>query len=281
MPAITQMAPANKRVVPRSAWALLALIMVAGGVARFWNLDWDHGAYTLHPDEWALNEVVRRIFPDPNPHFFFYGGFPIYLDRFTAEVLSFLTGDNWLDRVRLALVGRFYSALESTLILPLLFDIGRRLWSVWAGLIAAACGAGAALLIQAAHFGTVDTLLTLEGMCVLWASLRIASEPRPRWYALAGVALGLAVATKLTGATLVLMPLLAHFVRSRRTIGASVSILTACVGHVGYCGLPAYVSLLSARFARLMGCHPGAIWRTGRNRACLYVAVYWEHTVHL
>ena len=68
-------------------------------------------AYTLHPDEWALNQVVRRLGPDLNPHFFFYGSFPIYLYRATAEALSWLTGLDWLDTSRVALIGRFYAAL--------------------------------------------------------------------------------------------------------------------------------------------------------------------------
>ncbi len=106
---------------------LLAGVVLLGGIARFWNLDWDAGYYTLHPDEWALNQVVERLGPDLNPHFFFYGSFPIYLYRATAELLRGLTGVDWLDTSRISLIGRFYSALESTLMLPLIFLVGRRL----------------------------------------------------------------------------------------------------------------------------------------------------------
>ena len=126
---------------------LLFCIVLLGAVARFWNLDWDAGAYTLHPDEWALNQVVRRLGPDLNPHFFFYGSFPIYLYRGTAEVLSGLTGLDWLDSSRVALIGRFYAALCSTLMLPLVFLIGKRLWGLTAGLVAASLTATAPLLI--------------------------------------------------------------------------------------------------------------------------------------
>src|SRR5438270_5542078 len=148
------------RADPPIVLVLLGVIIAAGAALRFWNLNWDRGAYTFHPDEWAVNEVVRRIGPDAHPHFFFYGAFPIYLYRLTADALTRITGVNWLDRERLALVGRAWSASVSVAILPLLFVIGRRMWGAWAGLVAAACAAGAALLIQAAHFGTVDTLLT-------------------------------------------------------------------------------------------------------------------------
>lgn len=206
----------STRMARRGRWsaaALLGGIVLLGALARFWNLNWDGGAYDLHPDEWALNEVVRRLGPDGNPHFFFYGTLPIYLYRATAEMLSALTGQDWLDRERLALVGRGWSALASTALLPLVFVVGRRLWGPAAGLVAAACTAGAALLIQAAHFGTVDSAVTLGGAVLLWAALRIAAGGGARWYGLAGVVLGLAVATKLTAGSFVLLPLLAHLLR--------------------------------------------------------------------
>ena len=201
------------RLPGQRAYVLLAAIVLLGAGARFWNLNWDGGAYTLHPDEWALNEVVRRLGPDGHPHFFFYGTFPIYLYRVTAAMLGVLTGLDWLAPERLALVGRTYSALASTALLPLVFLVGRQLWGVGAGLVAAACTAGAALLIQAAHFGTVDTLVTLAGVTLLWAALGIAAGGGARLYAFAGVVLGLAVATKLTAGSFVLLPLLAHLLR--------------------------------------------------------------------
>lgn len=195
---------------------ILALIVAAGAVARFWNLDWDQGAYTFHPDEWAINQVVRRLGPDLNPHFFFYGSLPIYLYRATADLLTFITGTDWLDPTRLPLVGRLYSALVETALIPLVFVVGRRAFrSAGAGLLASALTAGAALLIQAAHFGTVDSLLTLFGVALLWISMRISRSPDVRWYVLAGVVLGMALATKLTSATYIVMPLLAHLLRKR------------------------------------------------------------------
>jgi len=196
---------------------LLVIIIIFGALARSWNLNWDGGTYNLHPDEWALNEVVRTLGPDLHPHFFFYGSFPIYLYRATAEVLGILTGMDWLAQERLALIGRTYSALAGTAILPLVFAIGRQLWGNLAGLIAASCAAGAALLIQAAHFGTVDTLVTLVGVAIFWISLRIAISGAARFYVLAGIVAGLGIATKLTAVSFLLFPLLAHFGRVRRS----------------------------------------------------------------
>lgn len=120
------------------AWPVtLAVITLLGGAARFWNLNWDDGWYVFHPDERALNDVVRRLGPDLHPHFFYYGSLPIYLYRATAELLSAITGLDWLFPGRLPLVGRHYSALFSTAMLLLVFAIGRRLWGTAAGLLAA------------------------------------------------------------------------------------------------------------------------------------------------
>jgi hypothetical protein len=195
------------------AFALLAAIVVLGAVVRFWNLNWDRGTYDLHPDERTLNEMVRRLGPDLNPHFYYYGSLPIYLYRGSAEALSALTGVDWLSQARLLLVGRFWSALASTATLLVVFAIGRRLWGVRGGLLAAALMASAALAIQAAHFSTVESLITLAVSIILWLSLRILDGGERRWYVLAGVVLGLAMATKLTSGSFIVMPLLGHFLR--------------------------------------------------------------------
>jgi len=188
---------------------LLAGVVLLGGIARFWNLYWDAGHYTLHPDEWALNQVVRRLGPDLNPHFFFYGSFPIYLYRAPSGLLTGLTGVDWLDTSRVSLIGRFYSALGSTLMLPVIFLVGRRLWNATGGLLAASLAASAPLLIQAAHFGTVDTLVTLAAIVTLWLSLRLADGAGLWTVAAVGLVIGLAVATKLTAASFLLMPAIA------------------------------------------------------------------------
>ena len=211
-PTLPPQSPARAALTPGST-VLLGGIVLLGVLARFWNLNWDGGAYSFHSDEWALNEVVRRLGPDGNPHFFFYGTLPIYLYWVTAQILGGLTGLDWLDPERLALIGRAWSALASTAMLPLVFAVGQRLWGTGAGLVAAACTAGAALLIQAAHFGTVDTAVTLAGVALLWAALHIAAGGGRRWYIVAGAVLGLALATKLTAGSFVVLPLLAHLLR--------------------------------------------------------------------
>lgn len=191
------------------------MILALGAIARFWNLDWDRGAFMFHPDEAALNQAVRHLGPDLNPHFFFYGSLPIYLYRASAEALRLLTGRDWLATARIALIGRTYSALASTALLVLVYLAGRRLWGPGAGWLAAACAAAAPLLIQAAHFGTIDTAIALAAIALLWCALQIAAGGGARWYLLAGIVLGLALATKLSAASFLILPILAHVLRPR------------------------------------------------------------------
>jgi hypothetical protein len=234
--------------------SLLLAIVALGGLARFWNLGWDRGAYTFHPDEWALNEAVRNLGSDLHPHFFFYGSLPIYLYRGIAEGLSAVTGLDWLEPVRLVLVGRGLSALFSTVTLLLLFLVGRRLWGAGGGLLAAAFGAGAALAVQAAHFGTVESLLAMEGAAILLLSLHIADGAGRGTYALAGVVWGLAVATKLTAASFLVMPLVGHVVRTAdggrsaeddgfvgRVLGSRPVIFVGCAVAAVLAAAPYYV----------------------------------------
>ncbi|HUS16937.1 MAG TPA: glycosyltransferase family 39 protein [Chloroflexia bacterium] len=231
------------------AWPVwLAAIMLIGAAARFWNLSWDRGAFTFHPDERALNEVALQLAPNLNPHFFYYGGLPIYLYRGTAEILQVLTGDPWTAPAQFTLIGRSYSALAGTATILLVFVVGRRLWGRAGGLIAAASQAATALAIQAAHFGTVDSALTLAGVMLLWVALHIAAGGHTRWYGLGGVLLGLALATKLSAASFFILPLVAHGLRVRRgyTRGWSAALgppLLLAVVALGTCLLvsPYYV----------------------------------------
>jgi 4-amino-4-deoxy-L-arabinose transferase-like glycosyltransferase len=223
----------------RGQFIVLAVILLLGGAARFWNLDWDQGTFTFYPDEAEYNRAALQLFPSLNPHFFNYGTFPIYLYRFTAAILHHLTGVDWTAVERFALIGRAYSALASTLTILVVYAIGRRLWNAWTGVLAAALLAGTALAIQSAHFGTVDTILTLEAALMLLVSLRLAEDGRRRWYVLAGIILGFGLATKLTSASFLLLPLLAHLAhirvqdssgRLRRIVGPPILLLVCAAG---------------------------------------------------
>ena len=99
--------------------AILTLFFL-GGFLRFYKLDWGEGFF-FHPDEYHIAIAVNRLdFPsNMNPEFFSYGSFSVYLIYFSKLIIqSIKTG---LPDINPILIGRFYSALFSTITILLVF----------------------------------------------------------------------------------------------------------------------------------------------------------------
>ncbi len=213
---------ASTRARPSAITLALAMVLVAGLFLRLYNLDWDDGKY-LHPDErFVVDVITSRIViawpPDLdnlldakhsllNPRSvdpqsgaerdFAYGALPLIVTDLAGSAMSKLTGDDWSTyggKVRF--VGRFLSALLDTLTALVVYFIGRRLFSRRVGLLAATIAALTPMAIQLAHFFTTDSWLTFfVALCLLW-SIEAATTGSKRWFALAGLGFGLAMATK-------------------------------------------------------------------------------------
>jgi hypothetical protein len=209
-------------------WAILAVILVAGAFFRFTGLDWDAGHH-LHPDERFLTMVEGAIKPaiatrtgqnaptvfqpaspleyyfDPtrsglNPHnvgfgFFVYGTFPLFVVRVIAESLNSVGYD------KVHLLGRALSAVADLGTVALTFLIGRRLYDSRVGLVGAALVAFCVMHIQQAHFFVFDSFLVTLVAASFYFAVDVAETGRLRSFALAGVFMGLAAATKLSMAT--------------------------------------------------------------------------------
>lgn len=207
--------------------ALLLAILGAAAYLRLVGVDWDENQH-LHPDERFLTMVGSDMTPvgslaeyfdtnrsTLNPNnighgFFVYGDLPIILVRYAGEAVRMTS---YYD---LHLVGRVVSALADLLTLLLLFFIGRRLFDWRIGLLAAALYAAAALPIQLSHFYTVDTLTSLFATAGFLFIVRVLN--RHRWvdYPLAGITLGLAIASKISIAPLAGILMLALALRVLR-----------------------------------------------------------------
>ncbi len=206
-------------------WALLALILVAGAIFRFTGIDWDSGQH-LHPDERFLTMVedalrpgiVLRATPNGpaqfqpasllsyyfdtarsglNPHnvgfgFFVYGTFPL----FAVYWLGGLLHQQGYGTIHL--FGRVLSGLSDLTTVALLYVIGRRLYGARIGLLAAALLAFCVMHIQQAHFFVFDSFLVTLIAASFYFCIDIAETGRLRSFALAGLFLGLALATKLS-----------------------------------------------------------------------------------
>jgi YYY domain-containing protein len=218
---------------------ILLGILAVGAFFRFSGLNWDSGSH-LHPDERFLTDVGSLLSGVDNPldylrtsrstlnpynvgkDFYVYGNFPMTVTRYSAEWLTglceFITdlageppsfcGYRFTAYDGIHFVGRFLSGLVDLISVFFTFLIGRRLYNVWAGLLAALLLALAVMPIQQSHFFTMDNWAATFTTVALYAAVRAASlgdiEPRwrLRWWGLFGVALGLAAASRVNIAPL-------------------------------------------------------------------------------
>ena len=197
--------------------AVTLTIVLAGALGlRLIGLDWDAGQH-LHPDERFLSIVLTQLRPaaslveyfDPaasplNPFnhgidFFVYGTFPLFL----VEGLARLAGAQSYDQAYL--IGRALSAVFDTGTVLVVYLLGRRLLGPGAALLAAALLALAVHSIQLAHFFAVDTFATFFTTAALWLLVRYAQGRDPRDLGLLGIATGLAMASKLSAALLLVL----------------------------------------------------------------------------
>ncbi|MEA3407035.1 MAG: glycosyltransferase family 39 protein [Chloroflexota bacterium] len=193
---------------------MLLLILGTALALRVYGIAWD-GGYLFHPDERQIMFVVDALsFPWPpdwsvllspespwNPHFFAYGSFPIYLLRIATGIVAQFKGDFRVLRQGY-LLGRALSALFDVGTVYLTYRLGRKLYGKAVGLLSGGLLACAVLHIQLSHFYTVDTLLVFF---VVWTvSLCVDLSRLPSWsIALPlGSVYGLALATKVSAAPL-------------------------------------------------------------------------------
>jgi YYY domain-containing protein len=221
-------------------WEVLLLVVLAlGGYYRYVGIDWAI-SYNLHPDERFFTWVETGIAPvssvseyfdtakstlNPNNRgfgFFVYGTLPLFIVQYTGVALG-KTG--WGD---FNIIGREMSAGLDLLTVLIVYLIGNRLYKkAHLGLIAAAFYAFSVLPIQYSHYFLVDTFTNFFGMLAFYFAVHIqTAEPSEvdyvgdvkgidqslSWlthgwksfipYALFGLFLGMATASKVNAAVL-------------------------------------------------------------------------------
>ena len=217
---------------------LLAALLLAALALRLYGIDWDAG-HGFHPDERSFylraDDMFRVLTLAPgyesvlakwpamtpglpdiatalsaersplNPHWFPLGSILIYAMVLVRAVAEPFTDWGAMD---LRFAGRILAALADTASVALLFVIGRRMYGWRTGLLAAALAAFAVIHIQHAHFYRPEPFTVLASLAALWAMLRLLDNRRKGDAALLGVMVGLAIATKVSVAPLILPVLL-------------------------------------------------------------------------
>ncbi|MCX6020623.1 MAG: glycosyltransferase family 39 protein, partial [Chloroflexi bacterium] len=216
----------------KRTWLLVAATAGAALALR-WYGAWFGWPYVLHPDEPHVVAAAVRFLDlrqfDLNPHFFEYPAFFIYL---TAAVLAMggylgsLLGAAPPVAALPALyaeqpapfhvAARLLSGLAGAAAIPLVFLLGRRLYSTATGVLAGALLAVNTLHVRESHYATTDALMTTLGVAASYAAVRVYHGGLVRWYLFAGIFSGLAAATKYPAGVALLSVLLAHALRSRR-----------------------------------------------------------------
>jgi len=213
----------------------IILILIVAAALRFRGLNWDDGHW-LHPDERQIffvvmeldwpSSVAEALSPDSplNPHFFAYGSLPIYLLKLVVTVLQPL----WpalRDEGNMHLVARPLAVLFDLGTIYLVYRLARKLLPAprdqkrarWIALLAAAFTSFAVLHIQLAHFYTADPLMTFFIMLALTLAAGVTEGSSLRRDIALGAALGLALATKVSAAPLLLVVAVAYYAATLRT----------------------------------------------------------------
>ncbi len=191
----------------------VSILTILGFFLHFYNLNWG-APYYFHPDERNVASAISQLrFPEQlNPNFFAYGSFPIYVVFFTGLLFNTITNNPLHGQIpfdQAIIIGRMYSAIFATALIPLLYILGTKLHDKRTGVIAATFTTLSTGFIQFAHFGTFELWLTFFTTVLFWLCLKLLERKTIRYVLLIGLVCGILVATKISHLTILPLPLLA------------------------------------------------------------------------
>jgi 4-amino-4-deoxy-L-arabinose transferase-like glycosyltransferase len=196
---------------------LLIILLLIGAFLRFYKLDWGQGLFT-HPDEYHIVASVNQlVFPSQmNPHFFSYGTVTIYLIYFTQEIFKYFTTlfNQHSLLPNLFLVGRFYSALFSTLTIFVVYKTCKLFMSGYFSYLTAFLVAITPGLIQQAHFATPESALTFFLFASLYFILKFIQKNKIIFLVTSSIFLGFAMGVKISSAVFLLPLTIAVIIRA-------------------------------------------------------------------
>ncbi len=234
----------------------LAVILIVALALRLYGINWHEGYdHSPHPDERNIVSLIEGLdYPtlgdlgdlldaerSPwNPGRFAYGSFPLYLLKIAHSIIP---GDVY----DVSTIGRGISALADVCVVFLTYLLGASLYGRRQGLLAAALVSLAVIHIQLSHFLTFDIALGLTTIAALYFMHRVAVGGRMRDSLIAGVIVGLGLATKVSMAPMYLALAMAHLLYVMPALGAAEGDRNEASRRIGV----AFMGLLAAGCASL------------------------------
>lgn len=206
---------------------------------RFINLSWGL-PYPFHPDERNMAVALQQLHCSLpahgetfnlkecfNPHFFAYGQFPLYLGFILISIYHALHTPlntplfSEITFAEATMILRLISVFASAGTLIMGICVVRLLQKKHEGLSLVAIGFSLIFspgLIQMAHFGTTESLLTFFYTTLIYLTLYVVTFPnfRRKYVYLAAFICGLAIATKISAGLFFGLPLM-YFVSQIKT----------------------------------------------------------------
>lgn len=216
-------------------YSLVVLILVGSAALRVWAIGFAL-PYVYNADERANLRRVESILKDadPNPHFFHYPSLLFYVNVLPHLLLdkygsgqsatergkrgvrnSFGLGNTRLPDSSKLLMGRFVSLAFGVGCVGIAFLAALRVTrSRPTAAVSAALLAVSPIHVGQSRLMTVDILVSFFALLTLFASIKVFEKGRTWDYAFAGIAAGLAVGSKYSGAVVLVIPAAAHFLRT-------------------------------------------------------------------
>ncbi len=202
-------------ILKHKYYLFVTALTILGTILHFYNLNWGAPFY-FHPDERNIASAISQLrFPEQmNPNFFAYGSFPIYVVFFTGIISNSMMNHpiNMVSFEQAIIIGRIYSAIFATALIPLLYILGQRLHDKRTGVIAATFVTLSTGFIQFAHFGTFELWLTFFTILLFWLCIKILHARNIFTLLALGLVCGILVATKISHVVIVVLPFMALLV---------------------------------------------------------------------
>lgn len=205
--------------------AALSLVVILGGVLRFYGLAWGAPYFHFHIDEHFVFVGAERLRSSMeeaarSTKFFMYGPLPMHLLNALVWVYEAVKGPlvltGFQDQVTYMVMGRAISAFMGTATILVTYFVGKRVSNQVGGLLAAALMGTTVVHIAESHSFRVDLAMMFFVTLAWLFALRIAEQGRWRDYLWAGVFAGAALGSKYSAAFILGVIAVAHLVAPRR-----------------------------------------------------------------